>query len=300
MTSEISDIMDMVVTSEISDIMEFLDVALQTEGVERVIIDGIVDEGPLDIYLVGMDGVVTEFYADPDETREAIDYCYANQQLLEETYNVDIKSVPEDDLEVRFVFRKRRVVTPETLYRDGTITRDAFAYVQKRYTEGANIAVTGSDLHSINAFINYLLEAVICPSKTVVIDPCRGLRFGAINDALTVISGYDPEVFGMTCQMNPNRIVSTIELSEKDAVSLHSALERGTKVVCAMPDDGNGYVTKAEVNNFDLEIEIENLNDDDDEDEFTNIRVKTIREINRKGKSKIISQYFNSQHDVNI
>lgn len=293
-------------TVEISDIMDFVESALQTEGVERVIIDGIVQEGPLDLYVVAIDGNTTEFHADPDETREPIDYFYANQQLLEETYNVDIVAVPEDDLEVSIVFRKRRVLTAETLYRDGAITRDAFAYVKNRYTDGANIAVTGSDLTSINAFINYLLESVCHPPKTVVIDPCTGLVFGAINDALTVISGSDPEIISMTCQMNPNRIVSTDKLSEKDAAFLHSALEKGTKLVCAMPDDGNGYVTKEEVNNFDLEIEIESVDDDDDDDDdvFTNIRVRSIREINRKGKSKskseIISQYFNGQHIVNI
>lgn len=289
-------------TVEISDIMDFVDSALQTEGVDHVIIDGIVQEGPLNLYVVTIDGSTTEFYADPDETREPIDYFYANQQLLEEAYNVDIEAIPEDDLEVQIIFRKRRVLSAETLYRHGSITRDAFAYVQQRYTDGANIAVTGSDLKSINAFINYLLEAVINPPKTVVVDPSRGLVFGAINDALTVISGYDSEIFSMTCHMSPNRIISSDELSENDAAALHDAVGKGIKFVCAMPDDGNGYVTKEEVNNFDLEIEIEEL-DGDDEDVFATIRVKAIREINRKGKSKkaeIVSQYFNGQHIVNV
>jgi hypothetical protein len=286
----------MTMTVEISDIMEFVDTALQTEGVERVVIDGIVDEGPLALFVVFVDGIVTEFYADPDETREPIDYFYANQQLLEETYNVDIEAVPEDDLEVNIVFHKRRVLSPETLYRDGTITRDAFAYVQNRYTDGANIAVTGSDLKSINAFINYLLESVSHPPKTVVIDSCSGFVFGVDNDALIIISGYDSNIFSMVCQMDANRIFTADKLSEEDAAFLHEAMDTDIKFVAAMPDDGNGYVTTEEVNHFDLEIEIELVEADEP------IRVKSIREISSKDKPTFtnISQYVNGQHIVTI
>jgi hypothetical protein len=283
-------------TIEISDIMEFVDTALQTEGVERVVIDGIVDEGPLALFVVAVDGIVTEFYADPDKTREPIDYFYANQQLLEETYNVDIEAVPEDDLEVNIVFHKRRVLSPETLYRDGTITRDAFAYVQKRYNDGANIAVTGADLKSINAFINYLIESVSHPPKTVVLDSYSGFVFGVDNDALIIISGYDSNIFSMVCRMNANRIFTADKLSEEDVVLLHESMDTEIKFVAAMPDDGNGYVTTEEVNHFDLEIEIELVDADEP------IRVKSIREISSKGKPTFtnISQYVNGQHIVTI
>lgn len=284
-------------TVEISNMIAFVDSALQTDGVDHVIIDGIVQEGPLELLVVGIDGSTTEFYADPYKSREPIDYFYANKQLLEETYDVEIETIPEDDLEVRIVFRKRRVISPEALYRNGSITRSAFAYVQSRYTEGANIAVTGSDLDGIKVFINYLLESVSHSKKTVVVDPNLDLAFGGTNDVLTVVSGLDSEIFSMSCQMNPNRIVSIGTLSEEDAVSLHAAIEKGVKFVCAMPDEGNGYVTKGEVSNFDLEIELE-LNDEDI------ILVRAIRENADKGKKKskpeIISQYFNGQHVVTI
>lgn len=287
-------------TVEISDIMDFVDSALQAEFVQHVIIDGIVQEGPLSLYVEAIDGTVTEFYADPDQTREPIDYLYANQQLIEETYNVEMRTVPEDDLEVRIVFHKRRVLSAETLYGDGSITRDAFAYVQKRYTDGANIAVTGSELGTINAFINYLLESVVHPPKTVVIDPCTGFAFGATNDDLIVISGYNENVFSMICQINPNRIISTDTLSEDDVPFLHGAMDKGVKFICAMPDEGDGYVTKDDVKRFDLEIEVETVGQDGEEDE--SIRVRSIREITGHDNPVFtnISQYFNGQHVVSI
>lgn len=287
-------------TLEISNIMEFVESALQTEFVQHIIIDGIVQEGPLTVYLETIDGTVTEFCTDPDTTREPIDYLYANQQLIEETYNVEMEAVPEDDLEVRFEIRKRRVLSAETLYRDGVITRDAFAYVQKRYVDGANIAVTGVDLSDINAFVNYLLESVVHPPKTVVIDSALGFALGADNDDLIIISGYNENLFPMVSQMTPDRIISTDALSENDVPFLHSALDNGVKFVCAMPDEGNGYVTKDEVKRFDLEIEIATVWSDEDEDVITHVR--SIREISGTGKPVFtnISQYENGKHIVTI